>query len=153
FLRLQFLQSFSRFQVLACEACEAGCIPNGAEERTSARGTAPARSAAGASLHRLELLLLVLREQRLESRVDLLLNLLQTFPLPGGELQRVLLGRREDLGGLWRVAGTGTARRRAGWGEDALDLFLLGRGQHSVKPAVNRLLESEYIFLLVVRQF
>ena len=34
-----------------------------------------------------------------------------------------------------------------------LDLMLLCRGQHPVKPAVNRLLESEHVFLLVVRQF
>ena len=59
----------------------------------------------------------------------------------------------EDLAGLRRIAGTGTARRRNEWGEDALDLVLLCRGQHPVKPAVNRLLKSEHVFLLVVRQF
>src|SRR5205823_10261640 len=95
-LRLQFLQGFSRCQVLACESGEAGCITKAAEERASARGSAAARSASGgALLHRLELLLLVFREQRLEPRVDLFLNLLQPFPLPSGELQRVLLCRRE----------------------------------------------------------
>src|SRR5262249_32388419 len=89
-LRLQFLQGFSRCQVPAGESGETGGIAKGTEERLSARGTAPARSAGvGASPHRLELLLLVFREQRLEPRVDLLLDRLQTAPLRGGELQRV----------------------------------------------------------------
>src|SRR5262249_39546068 len=150
----QFLQGFSRFQVLAGEPGEAGCITKGAEERKSARGTAATRSAtARAALHRLELPLLVLREQRLEPRVDLLLNLLQTFLLTVGELQGILLGRGEELAGLWRIVGAGTARRGAGWAEDRLELFLLNRGQHSVKPAVDRLLKGECVFLLVVRQF
>ena len=79
-----------------------------ADGRRGEAARAAAGAAAGRALHRLELLFLVLREQRLEPRVDLLLNLLQTLPLPGGELQRVLLRRREDLARLRRIAGTGT---------------------------------------------
>src|SRR5579885_765041 len=154
-LRLQFLQGLSRCQVLAREAREAGCITKGAEERTSTRGTAAARSATrGAPLHRLELPLLVRREQGLEPRVDLLLDLLQASLLRVGELQRVLLGRREDPAGLLLIAGTGTARRGAGRrGEDGLDLLPLGLGQHAVESAVDRLLEGEHVLLLFLRQF
>src|SRR5262249_42178022 len=131
---------------------EAGRIAKGTEEGKSARGTTGAWSA-GASLHRLELLLLVFSEQGLEPRVDLLLDLPQASPLRVGELQRFLLCRREDLAGPLGIAGAGSARRGPRWrGEDRPDLRLLGLGQQPVEPAVNRLLEGEYVLLLAVCQ-
>ena len=58
-------------------------------------------------LHRLELPFLVLSEQRFEPRVELLLNLFQSFLLAGGEFQRVLLRWGEDLAGRGGSPGPG----------------------------------------------
>ena len=57
------------------------------------------------------------------------------------------------LPGCGGSPGPGPPGRGTNGAKTRLDLFLLCRGQHSVKTAVNRLLESNHVFLLVVRQF